>query len=110
MSILVAIVGAIAMAIGFVVEPTRAFAADLAVWCTATTIAFGGLAMLAITDATAAAWPTVVRRLCEGIASAFVPLAVLAVPLFIGAAHVWPWVDHPHGSYLTLPFFTVRST
>ena len=102
------LLGAIGLAIGIAVEPTRAFAAYLWVWCTVTTISIGGLAFLAIGYATNAEWPAVLRRLTEGVASAIVPCAILMIPLLVGAAWVWPWATDPD-SYLNLPFFAVRS-
>lgn len=114
--LVVGVLGAIATAVGFAIEPERAFAGYLTAWCAVATLAIGGLAMLAIGYATNARWPAVVRRLCEAIAGGLPPVAVLAVPLFVGAAWVWPWVTERHMHavevkrvYLTLPFFTVRT-
>ena len=104
----VGIAGAIGVALGIGFTPERMFAAYLAAWCTIATIAIGGLAMLVLGYATNARWPSVVRRLCEAIASGIAPIAVLAIPLLVGAAWVWPWVQKQHG-YLSLPFFIART-
>jgi hypothetical protein len=109
-------IGAAGIALGIALEPERAFAAYLAAWCTIATIAVGGLAILVLGYATNARWPAVVRRPSEAIAGCLLPVGVLAIPLFMGAAWVWPWVegrgDHAvqvKAAYLSLPFFTVRS-
>lgn len=108
--------GAIAVGLGIAVDPERTFAAYLAAWCTGMTIAIGGLAVLVLGYATSARWPAVIRRVCEVVAMAVTPLAVLSIPLFIGAAWVWPWVDARHdpavevkAAYLSVPFFVARS-
>jgi hypothetical protein len=106
----IGVAGALALAIGIAVEPRRALAAYLAAWVTAVTIAVGGLAMLLIGYAANARWPAAIRRLTEAIACALGPLALLLVPLLVGARHLWPWVEHGGRSgYLTLPGFVVRA-
>ncbi len=114
----VGIVGAIGIVIGIAVSPERTFAAYLAAWCTVATTAIGALAVLVIGYATNARWPATIRRLCEAVAGGLVIIAVLAVPLFVGATWVWPWVEpaardrhavEVKAAYLTLPFFIARS-
>ncbi len=110
--------GAIGVAIGFAVEPERAFGAYLAVWCTAATIALGGLVMLAIGYAANARWPAAVRRPSEAVALALAPVAVLVLPLLVAPGYVGPWAaagaKHLHAvevkrTYLSIPFFTIRT-
>jgi hypothetical protein len=110
--------GGLAMLIGFVVEPRRAFAAYLVAWSFAATIAMGALAFLLLGYATNARWVAVVRRLTETVASALWPVAILFVPLAIGAPYAWPWVHPspalaaelaPRAAWLSWPFFVVRS-
>jgi hypothetical protein len=114
----VAIGGAVLMLIGFLVEPRRAFAAYLVAWSFAATVATGALAFLLMGYAANARWVAVVRRLTETVASALWPVAILFLPLAIGASHVWPWVDPspelakelaPRAAWLSLPFFLVRT-
>ncbi|HEX5063535.1 MAG TPA: hypothetical protein VFV99_29360 [Kofleriaceae bacterium] len=114
----VGIVGAIGVAIGIAIEPERAFAAYLAAWCAVATVAIGGLALLVIGYAANSRWPAAVRRLTEAIAGGLLPVAILAIPLFLGAEWVWPWVA-PDGrylhavevkqTYLSTPFFVFRT-
>lgn len=100
------LLGAIGIAIGIALDPERAFAAYLTAWCTIATIAIGGLAFLAIGYATNARWPAVVRRLGEAVASGLFPVAILAIPLLVGAQWVWPESKH---SYFAFPFFVART-
>nr|HEX4316793.1 hypothetical protein [Kofleriaceae bacterium] len=111
--------GAVALAIGIAVSPQRALAAYLVAWTSATTLAIGALAMLVIGYAANARWPAAIRRICEACAAALLPLAVLAIPLFVFASDVWPWVDPqtpeiaravaPKAAYLALPAFAIRT-
>jgi hypothetical protein len=114
----VAAIGALAMLVGFIVEPRRAFAAYLVAWSCAATIAAGALAFLLMGYATNARWVAVVRRLTETVAAALWPVAILFVPLAIGASHAWPWVSPPpelevelapRAAWLSLPFFLART-
>ena len=114
----VAIVGAIAMLVGFIVEPRRAFAAYLVAWSFGATVAMGAIGFLIMGYATNARWVAVVRRPTETVASALGPIAILFVPLAIGARYAWPWVDPPpelaaelapRAAWLDPAFFVVRS-
>src|SRR5438105_8998518 len=89
----IGIVGAIAIAIGIAIEPERALAAYLAVWAAAVTMAAGALGVMLIGYAANSRWPATLRRVGELASLALAPLAVLAIPLLVLAAHVWPWVD-----------------
>ena len=106
---LVGVLGAIALVVGCIVEPERAFAAYLAVWTAVITVAVGGLAMLLIGHAANARWPAVIRRVSEAVALGCLPAALLGIPLLIWPEHVWPWVGEHKNAYLTLPFFIPRS-
>ncbi len=86
-------VGAAVFAVGVAQDPRRALLAYLAAWAAAVIAAVGGLAVLLIGYAANARWPATVRRLCEAVAAALVPLLVLAVPLVVGARFVWPWIE-----------------
>lgn len=103
------LVGAVGVVIGCIVEPERAFAAYLAVWCAVATIAVGGLIMLLIGYAANARWPAAIRRLSEAVALGCLPVALLAIPLLVWPEHVWPWVGMHKNAYLSLPFFIPRS-
>lgn len=116
---IVGVAGAIGVAIGIAVEPHRALVAYLVAWVTATTIAVGALAIQLIGYACNAKWPAAIRRLCDVLAGALAPLAVLVVPLLVWAGDVWPWVDPTtpevaravavKSAWLNLPAFAARS-
>jgi len=115
---LLGVAGAVAIAVGVALEPERALAAYLAAWCAVATTAIGGLAVLVLGYAANARWPAVVRRLCEAAACGLIPIAVLAIPLLVGAGWVWPWADpaarathavEVKRTYLSLPFFIART-
>ena len=115
---IVGIAGAIGVALGFILEPERAFAGYLAAWCTAITIGIGGLCVLAIGYAANARWPAAVRRLGESISVGLLPTAILAIPMLVAPSYVWPWAkagaEHEHAvavkhAYLSEPFFIART-
>jgi hypothetical protein len=114
---IVGVVGAIGVGIGIACDTDRALAAYLAAWCTVATIVLGGFVILLIGYGANARWPSAVRRMGEAISAGLVPIALLSIPLFVFADHVWPWVAPavvPRAvavkrAYLSLPFFTVRS-
>jgi hypothetical protein len=114
----IGVAGAVGVGFGIALSPQRALAGYLAAWCTVTTIAIGGLAVLALGYATNARWPAVVRRPAEAVAGGLAPVAILAIPMFVLADRVWPWAEpgarHLHAievkqHYLWLPFFTART-
>jgi len=110
--------GALGVAAGLAIDPERTLAAYLAAWCTAATVAVGGLLLLVLGYATNARWPAALRRLAEAVSAGLAPVAVLAIPLLVAADRVWPWVDpaphHVHAvevksGYLSLPWFLART-
>ena len=56
-------------------------------------LSLGMLGLLALQYCTGGAWGAVVRRTCEAGAAALPMLALLGVPLLIGAPWVFPWAD-----------------
>lgn len=103
-------VGALAFAIGVVVDTRRALAAYLAAWTYAATLVVGGLFVLLIGYAANARWPAAVRRLTEMVAVGVVPIAILFIPLALGAREIWPWAGGPSPTgYLTLSGLVIRA-
>ncbi len=118
-----ALLGAAALALGAFVDPTRLFFSYLAAYAYAASTAVCALILLMICNAMRATWPVAVRRLLEAIVGALPLLAVLFVPILLGAEtlyHGWlrpeditdeharALVEHKR-SYLNLPFFLVRA-
>lgn len=116
-ALIVGVLGAGGLVAGCILEPERAFAAYLAAWTAVAIAAFGGFAVLLIGYAANARWPATVRRMGEAIAGGLLPIAILAIPLFVCAQYAWPWVAPkvvPHSVtvkrvYLLLPFFYGRT-
>lgn len=94
---IVAIVGAIVLAIGLAVDPGRAFLSYLWAYVFAFTIAFGALVFLCIGYAANARWMAVVRRTTEIVALPLPALVVLFVPIVFGLAWLYPWHTPPAG-------------
>ena len=114
-ALIVGLAGAVAVAIGIAVDPERTLAAYLVAWTTCVTIAAGALAVMLIGYAANARWPAAIRRISETITLGLLPLAVLAIPLLVFAADVWPWVEPSpetaaKRAYLSLAPFGVRTT
>lgn len=97
----VGVAGLALTALGFAVAPTQHVATSYMVgfaFCTA--IAIGMLLWVLIHHIFDAGWSVVPRRQLEHGLSAFVPLAVLFLPLLISAwvkpGLIWPWMDLNH--------------
>lgn len=117
-ALVIGLVGAIGVVLGFLFDTERAFAAYLAAWCTVALTAIGGFGVLLIGYAGNFRWPSVVRRIDELATAAIAPLAVLFLPLLIWMSHVWPWVDPTPENvadvlvkavYLSKLFFVLRT-
>ncbi len=84
-------------------------------------IAMGALIINMAFQAGKAKWYVVVRRVLETIPLSGVVLAVLFIPVLLGARRIFPWVDPSHlqgelrelaehrRPYLNVPFFLVRT-
>lgn len=86
----------------------------------------GGLFFVLIQHLTRAGWSVVVRRLAECVATALLPMALLALPILLGMSELYPWVNpegfigsvfrdggeahavHAKRGYLNVTFFLVR--
>jgi len=118
-----AALGSAGLVVGVVTSPGRALHAYLAAFATAASIAIGALVLQLIGHAASARWMSVTRRLVGTITLALVPLALLFVPIVLGAAWLYVWADagtvaalpedvrallaHKQ-AYLNVPFFAVR--
>jgi hypothetical protein len=116
--------GAAGTIAGVLVAPGRALAAYLAAFATVASIAVGALILQLIGYAANTRWLSVPRRIVGTVALAVVPLALLFVPIALGAAWLYLWADaHAVATlpeevralllhkrpYLNLPFFVVRT-
>jgi hypothetical protein len=89
--------GAIGIAIGFVVAPTQAAFAYLTAWTYALSIALGALIFLMIGHAVGARWTVMFQRFTEAITGALPVLAVLFVPIALGLPILYPWAAPARG-------------
>ncbi len=105
---------------GAFVNARQFFQAYLIGWTFWTGIAVGSLALLMLQHLTGGGWGLVIRRSLEAATRTLPLMAVLFIPVVIGAHSIYhEWMDpaevakHPavqsKASYLNLPFFTVRA-
>jgi hypothetical protein len=119
---LVGLAGALALALGLTLDPERTLHAYLTAYAYAVSLAVGALILLQIGYLVGSGWMAVLRRIHELAAGALLPLALLFVPIALGAAYIYVWVDPPESApahfhhvleekraYLNLPFFCVRA-
>jgi hypothetical protein len=121
-SAIATIVGAVALVVGFVVDPAQTFFGYLSAYTYGLSIALGALILLLTCNAMDAKWPTIVRRLMESISATLPLYALLFVPILFGMGRLYPWM-HPERivdaharelvvhklPYLNVPFFVVRA-
>ncbi len=83
-------------------------------------IALGSLAILLLQHLTGGAWGLVIRRVLEAATRTIPLMAVLFIPIILGAHQIYPWTHHEEMSktpalqekarlYLNLPFFSGRA-
>jgi hypothetical protein len=121
-ALVAALLGWALLALGFVLDPQRAFFAYLLAFAYVASVALGMLVFLMAVHAAGAKWPVVVRRLLEAGASSLPLLMVLFVPLLFGLRALFPWttpaaIEDAHArelvekklAYLNVPFFIARS-
>ena len=83
-------------------------------------IALGSLALLMLQHLTGGQWGLVIRRILEAASGTLPQMAILFIPIIIGAHYLYPWTHHEEMAktpaleqkarlYLNLPFFTGRA-
>ena len=118
---IVAAAGIVALAIGVVLDPARAWLSYLMAFVFAFTIAVGGLIFLAIGYAANAKWMAVVRRTTEIVVLPMPMLALAFLPVVLAIPVLYPWYapppDLPHhelaiyehrAAYLNVAGFAIR--
>jgi hypothetical protein len=85
-------VGVLALIVGAFVDPRRALLGYLTAFNYVVTIAVGALLFLMICHAMHAGWPTLLRRLTEGIVATIPLFVVLFVPILVGLHIIYPWL------------------
>ena len=119
-ALIVGIVFLVVLIAGVFFNPRQFFQAYLIGWTFWTGIAVGSLALLMLQHLTGGGWGLVIRRSLEAATRTLPLMAVLFIPVVIGAHSIYhEWTDpaelekHPvvkfKTPYLNLPFFTVRA-
>jgi hypothetical protein len=119
-ALIVGIVFLVVLIAGVFFNPRQFFQAYLIGWTFWTGIAVGSLALLMLQHLTGGGWGLVIRRSLEAATRTLPLMAVLFIPVLIGAHSIYhEWTDHEELAkhpvvqfktpYLNLPFFTVRA-
>lgn len=81
-----------------------------------TGISVGSLALLMLQHLTGGGWGLVIRRILEAATRVLPLIAILFIPIVLGAHGLYPWTHQEHQqklgdktNYLNLPFFSVRA-
>jgi hypothetical protein len=79
-------------------------------------ISVGSLALLMLQHLTSGGWGFVIRRVLEASTRVLPLMAILFLPVVLGAGYVYPWTNHEEAlklgdkaKYLNLTFFTIRA-
>src|SRR5882762_11379270 len=114
----VAVIALVLCAVGAIVNPHQFGYSWLFAFAFFFTLCAGCFFWIIVHHATDAEWSVVVRRQLENIASLFVLLAVLFIPVLLLRHQLYEWMDIPPGhdpildskrAYLNWNFFLVRA-
>jgi len=79
-------------------------------------ISVGSLALLMLQHLTSGGWGFVIRRVLEAATRVLPLMAILFLPIVLGAGYVYPWTNREEAlklgdkaKYLNLTFFTIRA-
>ena len=89
-----AITGLVVLGIGAVSTPDMFFRAYLFGWLCILGITMGAQGFMFIQHMTGGAWGYTVRRVAEAAGMTLPLIAVLGIPLIIGAPRLFPWANH----------------
>jgi hypothetical protein len=92
---LVAVVGALLLALAFARDARQAWVSYLTAYTFALTLVQGVLILLLSVHAMNATWPLVVRRLCEAVVATLPLFAALFVPIAMNLRAIYPWAVDP---------------
>ena len=102
--------------IGKFVKPEQFYEAYIFAFTFWTGISVGSLALLMLQHLTGGGWGLVIRRILEAATRVLPVIALLFIPIVLGAHHLYPWTHQEHQqklgdktNYLNLPFFSVRA-
>ena len=112
-------VAAVATGIGAALQPTEFFQGYLLAFLFCLSVPLGGLALMLLHQITGGSWGFAIRRLLEAATRTLPLMALLFVPVGLGAGYLYEWthadavaadpvLQHKQ-VYLNLPFFWVRA-
>ncbi|HYK22374.1 MAG TPA: hypothetical protein VEV42_16655 [Pyrinomonadaceae bacterium] len=118
-AMVVGIVGLLALLLSLVFDRRQFFQSYQVGWTFWTGITVGSLALLMLQHLTSGGWGLVIRRVLEAATRTLPVMAILFLPIIIGARYIYPWTNHEEvaehpavqfkASYLNVGFFTIRA-
>jgi len=105
----------LAMIVGYFLSPVATLRSYLWAYLYVLSIPVGALAVLMLQHLTGGGWGVILRRPLEAATRTLPLVAVMFLPIGLGAAKLFPWaepeavVPHPRDLYLNLPFFGIRA-
>lgn len=119
LSLIVGIVGLLALGAGLLVEPVQFWRSYLVGYLLWAGIAIGSLVLLMLQHLTGGGWGLVIRRVLEAATRTLPLMLLLFIPILLGAHSIYSWTHpeeiaaHPSlqekSRYLNLKFFSVRA-
>ena len=115
--------GLVGLAVGLVIQSTRAWFSYLEAWTCALTVCAGALILLMAGHASKASWMAVTTRPAEAVVSALPLCALLFVPMLFALPKIYAWAGTPgpgvdettraalahRSGYMNASFFLARS-
>lgn len=119
-ALIVGFVFTLLLAVGAFLDRAQFFHSYLVAYLFWIGIALGSLAILLLQHLTGGAWGLVIRRVLEAATRTIPLMALLFIPIILGAHQIYPWTHHEEMSktpaleekarlYLNLPFFSGRA-
>jgi hypothetical protein len=119
-ALIVGVVFALLFLVGGLLDRNQFFHSYLVAYLFWIGIALGSLAILLLQHLTGGAWGLVIRRVLEASTRTIPLMAVLFIPIILGAHQIYPWTNHEEMSktpalqekarlYLNVPFFSGRA-
>jgi len=119
-ALMVGVIFSLLFVVGALVNNAQFFHSYLVAYLFWTGIALGSLAILLLQHLTGGGWGLVIRRVLEAATRTLPLMAVLFIPIILGAYRIYPWTHHEEITktpalmekarfYLNLRFFSARA-
>ncbi len=119
LALIVGVVFTVLLVVGYFLDHDQFFRSYLFAYSFWGGIAFGSLALLMLQHMTGGGWGFVIRRVLEASTRTLPLVALLFVPIVLGAHSLYSWTHPEHvaqhpalvlkSKYLNLPFFSIRA-